>query len=60
MDNIQLQLLFAIISIENKSKTKKVQKTCKQRKKPLVRQFKRPIQNRRANRHIFTNKDMKM
>jgi len=60
MDNIKLQLLFALMSIEKQSKTKKVQKPCKQRKKPLVRQFKRPIKNRRANRHIFTNKDMKM
>tara|TARA_B110000977_G_scaffold186806_1_gene253203 strand:- start:154 stop:333 length:180 start_codon:yes stop_codon:yes gene_type:complete len=59
MNSLQLQILM-VLSSGNSEKPKTLKNLPKKRKEPKVRQFKRPYKNKRANRHIFTNKDMKM
>ena len=56
MNPFQLQLLLMSMP----SVPQKAPIFPKHLKKRLVRQFKRHVKNKRANRHIFTNKDMKM
>lgn len=59
MNPIQLQ--FWMIMTIQKAPIQKAQKVPKQFQKRLIRQFKRKRANRqRSNRHLFTNKDMRM
>ena len=60
MSTIQMQLLLAIMSMEPPSTSSINPVRHQQRNERLLRQGKRPRPNKRANRHIFTNKDMKM
>jgi len=59
MNPIQLQ--FFIMMLSKIQKVPKRQKVPKQFQKKMIRQFKRKHNNKqRKNRHIFTNKDMRM
>tara|TARA_B110001450_G_scaffold68725_1_gene64947 strand:- start:250 stop:534 length:285 start_codon:yes stop_codon:yes gene_type:complete len=60
MNPFQLHLLLIMSTIQKMPKKK--QKVPKQFQKKMIRQFQRkPRNNRqRSNRHIFTNKDMRM
>ena len=62
MNTLQLQFFIVLLSENIKKPIKKIKNNPRLRQKKTMRQFKRKYNKnkQRQNRHIYTNKDMRM
>jgi hypothetical protein len=62
MNSLQLQFFIVLLSENIKKPIKKTKNNPRLRQKKTMRQFKRKYNKnkQRQNRHIYTNKDMRM